>query len=174
MNKSMIGKEAEKLLSRWLDKPKQGYCFDRIKDQLSMYANSSSNICDFTLFKSPYYYYIECKSTTHDRFDFKQLRGYPDSNDVKQQYGGLLMKSNIDHVYGAVVILFVTYERAFIIDIREIDRLTQLGQKSLNINDIESCGIQYREIQTKPNIRKKHLKFDYVGEFEVAERVDIQ
>jgi len=174
MNKSMIGKEAEKLLSRWLDKPKQGYCFDRIKDQLSMYANSSSNICDFTLFKSPFYYYIESKSTTHDRFDFKQLRGYPDSNDVKQQYGGLLMKSKIDHVYGAVVILFVTYERAFIIDIKEIDRLTRLGQKSLNINDIDSWGIQYREIQTKPNNRKKHLKFDYVGEFEVSERVDTE
>ena len=174
MNKSFIGKEAEKLLSRWLDHPEKGYCFDRIKDQLSMYANSSSNICDFTLFKSPYYYYIECKSTTHDRFDFKQLRGYPDSNDVKQQYGGLLMKSKIDHVYGAVVTLFVTYERAFIIDIREIDRLTQLGQKSLNINDIDSWDIQYREIHTIPNLRKKYLKFDYIGEFGVAESGDTQ
>ena len=172
MNKSMIGKEAEKLLSRWLDHPEKGYCFDRIKDQLSMYANSSSNICDFTLFKSPFYYYIECKATTHERFDFKQSRGYPDSTDVKQQYGGMLEKSKIESVFGAVVILFVTQERAFVIDIKEIDRLTQLGQKSLNINDIDSWGIQYREIQTKPNNRKKHLKFDYVGEFEVAERID--
>lgn len=167
MNKSMIGKEAEKLLSRWLDKPKQGYCFDRIKDQLSMYANSSSNICDFTLFKSPFYYYIECKATTHERFDFKQIRGYPDSTDVKQQYGGMLEKSKIESVFGAVVVLFVTQERAFIIDIREIDRLTQLGQKSLNINDIDSWSIQYREIQTIPNLRKKYLKFDYTGEFDV-------
>ena len=163
----MIGKEAEKLLSRWLDHPEKGYCFDRIKDQLSMYANSSSNICDFTLFKSPFYYYIECKATTHERFDFKQIRGYPDSTDVKQQYGGMLEKSKIESVFGAVVVLFVTHERAFIIDIREIDRLTQLGQKSLNINDIDSWGIQYREIQTIPNLRKKYLKFDYTGEFDV-------
>ena len=165
MNKSMIGKEAEKLLSRWLDKPKQGYCLDRVKDQLSMYANSSSNICDFTLFKSPFYYYIECKATTHERFDFKQIRGYPDSTDDKQQYGGLLRKSEIDSVFGVVVVLFITQDRAFVIDIREIDRLTQLGQKSLNINDIDSWDIQYREIHTIPNLRKKYLKFDYTGEF---------
>lgn len=167
MNKSIIGKKAEELLSRWLDKPKQGYCFDRIKDQLSMYANSSSNICDFTLFKSPFYYYIESKATTHERFDFKQIRGYPDSTDVKQQYGGMLEKSKIESVFGAVVVLFVTQVRAFVIDIKEIDRLTRLGQKSLNINDIDSWGIQYREIQTIPNLRKKYLKFDYIGEFDV-------
>lgn len=171
MNKSFIGKEAENCLSRWLDRPEKGYCFDRIKDQLSMYANSSSNICDFTLFKSPYYYYIECKATAHDRFDFKQLRGYPDSSDTKQQYGGLLNKSKISNVYGVVVILFVSYERAFIIDIREIERLTLSGKLSLNIKDIESWNIQYREIQTKPNNRKKYLKFDYIGEFTVNQSI---
>lgn len=165
MNKSFIGKEAEHCLSRWLDHPERGYCFDRIKDQISMYANSSSNICDFTLFKSPYYYYIECKATSHDRFDFKQIKGYPDSTDVKQQYGGLLMKSKIENVYGVVVILFVSQERAFIIDINEIERLTQSGQKSLNINDIESSDIRYKEIDKVVNNRKKYLKFDYIGEF---------
>ena len=165
MNKSFIGKEAEHCLSRWLDHPERGYCFDRIKDQISMYANSSSNICDFTLFKSPYYYYIESKATSHDRFDFKEIRGYPNSTDVKQQYGGLLMKSKIDNVYGVVVILFVSQERAFIIDINDIERLTQSGQKSLNINDIESSGIRYKEIQKVVNNRKKYLKFDYIGEF---------
>ena len=167
MNKSFIGKEAEHCLSRWLDHPERGYCFDRIKDQISMYANSSSNICDFTLFKSPYYYYIESKATSHDRFDFKQIKGYPDSTDVKQQYGGLLMKSKIENVYGVVVILFVSQERAFIIVINEIERLTQSGQKSLNINDIESSGIRYKEIKKVVNNRKKYLKFDYVGEFEL-------
>lgn len=165
MNKSFIGKEAEHCLSRWLDHPERGYCFDRIKDQISMYANSSSNICDFTLFKSPYYYYIECKATSHDRFDFKQIKGYPDSTDVKQQYGGLLMKSKIENVYGVVVILFVSQERAFIIDVNEIERLTQSGHKSMNINDIESSGIRYKEIHKVVNNRKKYLKFDYVGEF---------
>lgn len=165
MNKSLIGKKAEELLARWLDnRQSEGYCFDRLKDQMSMYANST-NICDFTLFKSPYFYYIESKSTEHDRFDFSQIRGYPDESDTKSQYGGLLMKSKILCVRGIVVILFVNYQRAFIIDIREIKRLTDSGKKSININDIDS--IKHYEIPIIQNNRKKYLRFDYVGDFKV-------
>ena len=86
----------------------------------------SKNICDFTLFKSPDMYYIESKATWSDRFDFSMITDY--------QYKSLLQKSRIQNVYGVIIILFAAEQRAFIIDINEIDRPVKSGKKSININ----------------------------------------
>ena len=155
------GKKAEQKLKQWLDRPEDGYCLDRIKDQMTG-QNGSRNICDFTLFKSPDFYYIESKETEDDRFDFDNITGYKMPEDPTYQYGGLLSKSKIDHVYGVIVLLFTTYQRAFIIDINEIDRLTKQGQKSINIKKIDKWGIRYKEIETIPS---RKVMLDYKGEF---------
>ena len=39
-NKMLIGKEAEKRVHTWLDRPEEGYCLDRLKDQVSGYLGS--------------------------------------------------------------------------------------------------------------------------------------
>lgn len=154
---SDIGKKAEKKIQEWLDRPEDGYSFDRIKDQMTGFYGSS-NICDFTCFKSPHMYYIESKATYEDRFDFKML--------TETQHDGLLDKSKIQNVYGIVIVLFALYKRAFVIDIREIKRLEDLGVKSLNIKKRDKKGwpCLSAEIKTIPNNRK-HL-LDYVGEIE--------
>lgn len=149
-----IGKKAEAKIKEWLDKPEEGYCFDRIPDQMTGFYGSK-NICDFTLFKSPNMYYIESKATWEDRFDFSMLSS--------TQHDGLLEKSKISNVYGVVIVLFAHHQRAFIIDINEIKRLEDSGKKSINIKKINSWGITYTEIQTIPNSRKTFL--DYTGEF---------
>lgn len=151
----LIGKEAEEKISEWLDKPDEGYCFDRIPDQMTGFYGST-NICDFTLFKSPYKYYIESKATWEDRFDFVNI--------TKTQHDGLLDKSKIHNVFGLIVLLFATYKRAFILDIRDIKKLEDSGKKSLNIKKLNKWGIPFIEIETIPNNRKKLL--DYTGEFE--------
>ena len=150
-----LGKKAEQKLRQWLDRPQDGYCFDRIPDQLTGFYGSK-NICDFTLFKSPNMYYIESKATWADRFDFSMITDY--------QYENLLKKSMIANVYGVIVVLFAAEQRAFIIDIREIDKVKVSGKKSLNIKKISNWNIQYQEIQTIPS-RKALL--DYKGEFEL-------
>lgn len=76
------------------------------------------------------------------------------------QYDGLLKKSQIDGVDGIVIVLFASYQRAFWISIKEIDRLKQSGKKSLNITKIAKWDIQYHEIKTIPNNRKKLLDYD--------------
>ena len=157
-----LGKKAEARIKSWLDRPEDGYSLDRVKDQMTgLYG--SRNICDFTLFKYPNMYYIESKETEHDRFDFVNITGYP-TYDETCQYGGLLKKSKIDHVYGVIILLFTSYKRAFAIDIREIERLTLEGKKSLNIKKIDSWGIKYKEIETVPS--RKNL-LEYTGEFEL-------
>ena len=155
-----IGKKAETKIRDWLDRPEDGYSFDRIYDQTSGFYGSS-NICDFECFKSPYMYYIESKATEGDRFEFNQL--------TPTQYQGLLDKSHIENVFGIVIVLFVTYKRAFAIDIREIKRSTDLGKKSINIKKIDKWIIEYKELQTIENNRKQLL--DYTGE--LVELVDI-
>lgn len=116
----------------------------------------SKNICDFTLFKSPNMYYIESKATWEDRFDLSRI--------TETQYQGLIEKSKIDYVYGLVIVLFASYKRAFILDIRDIDDYKQEGNKSINIKKIDKWTIKYREIETIPNNRKSLL--DYTGEIE--------
>ena len=62
MADSTVGKEAEAKITDWLNKPELGYSFDRIPDQMNG-RYGSSNICDFTCFKSPSMYDIESKAT---------------------------------------------------------------------------------------------------------------
>ena len=150
-----LGKKAEQKIKEWLDRPKDGYSFDRIPDQMSgMYG--SSNICDFVLFKSPNQYYIESKATYEDRFDFAQI--------TDNQRTKLLEKSQIKHVFGLVIVLFAAYKRAFMLDIQDVQKMIDSGKKSINIKKIESWPVQFPEIRTIENKRKIFL--DYAGEIE--------
>lgn len=161
MSDNTVGKKAEEKIREWLDRPEEGYSFDRIPDQMTG-KWGSKNICDFTCFKSPYMYYIESKATYEDRFDFSML------SDT--QYEGLLEKSKIDHVFGIVIVLFATYQRAFILDIRDIAKHKENSQKSLNIKKIDKWPdyIQYFEIATVPNKRKFYL--DYIGDLPILRK----
>lgn len=157
---NLLGKKAEDKIKEWLDRPEQGYCFDRIPDQMSgLYG--SKNICDFTFFKYPNMYYIESKATEEARFNFSMI--------TEHQYDNLLKKSKIDHVYGLIIVLFASHQRAFIIDIKDIDWLQKEKNKhSLNIEKIDKWLIPYVEIQTIPS-RKELL--DYTGDWEYPKEV---
>lgn len=167
------GKKAEQKIREWLDRPQDGYSFDRIPDQMNGFYQVSRNICDFTCYKYPYMYHIESKATEHDRFNFSQL--------TDKQRDGLLVKSKIPGNYGLVILLFSEYKRAFIFNIKDIaefidpdtpieeqnkhvkdgDIIGRLKIKSVNIKKIDKWEIPYWEIETIPS-RKMFL--DYTGE----------
>ena len=146
-----VGKKAEKKIREWLDRPDDGYSFDRLPDPMGGYIGQA-NICDFTCYKYPHMYYIESKATEHDRFDFTML------TDTQRE--GLYEKSRIEGVYGLVIVLFVSYKRAFILDIRDI---VESGLKSLNISKIDKWKIAAIEIPTL--ISRKEM-LDYTGDFQ--------
>lgn len=148
-----LGKQAEAKIKQWLNRPDDGYSFDRIPDQMSGFYNSR-NVCDFICFKSPYLVYIESKATYRDRFDFVQISDY--------QMAEMLKKSQIQNVFAIVIILFASYKRAFILNIQDIKHLIDSGQKSINIKKLDKWDFKYSEIQTIPNNRKSLL--DYTGE----------
>ena len=136
-----LGKKAEAKIREWLDKPSEDYCFDRIPDQTSGYFGSS-NICDFDCYKYPFMYYIESKETENDRWEFNQL------SDIQR-------KGLYDNI-----VLFTTYKRAVILDIRDI---VESGEKSINIKKIDKWSIPYVEINTVPS---RKLMLDYTGKLE--------
>ena len=150
-----LGKQAERKIREWLDKPEDGYSFDRIPDQMTGFYGSK-NICDFTCFKSPFMYYIESKATWNDRFDFSMI------TDTQRE--GLLKKSRIPFVRGIVIVLFASYKRAFMIDIRSIVKSIESRNKSFNINRLNKSQVKMSEIETIQNSRKTFL--DYKGDIE--------
>lgn len=155
MSDTTIGKKAESKIREWLDKPEGGYSFDRIPDQMTG-KFGSKNICDFLCFKQPNLYYIESKATWEDRFDF--------ANISPTQHEGLLSKSRIPNVYGLVIVLFASHQRAFMFLIEDIDKASMQGVKSLNINKRDKWEVPCIEIYTVPNNRKQLL--DYTGSIE--------
>jgi len=155
MGNDELGKKAEAKIKEWLDKPEEGYCFDRIPDQMTGFYGSK-NICDFTLFKQPCFYYIESKATWSDSFAFSMLS---DNQRTK-----MLEKSNIEGVYSIVIFLFATYQRAFLFQVSDIQKLLDEGKKSVNIKKESKWTIPHVEIPTIPNSRKELL--DYTGKIE--------
>lgn len=147
-----LGKKAETKIREWLNKPDDGFCFDRINDSMTGFYGSC-NICDFTLYKNPYFYYIESKATESDRFDFSMITDY--------QRDSMMTKSKIDGVKCYVIVLFASYKRAFVLDIRDIVALKESGTKSINITKISKWKLPYREIKTIPNNRKILLDYDF-------------
>jgi len=147
-----LGKKAEAKIKEWLDRPEDGYCFDRLPDQMTGFYGSS-NICDFILFRAPYFYYLESKATWADRFDFSSITDY--------QYTHMVAKSAIRGVYCYVVVLFATHQRAFLLDIRDIKQAKENGIKSLNIKKIDKWPIPYQEIKT---ISSRKMLLDYAKE----------
>lgn len=148
-----LGKLAEQKIREWLNRPDDGYSFDRIPDNMSGFYQVSRNICDFVCYKYPNCYYIESKATEKDRFDFSVI--------PEHQLNGLAEKSKIFGCYGWFIILFATYKRA--VKVNAVD-IKNCNQKSLNILKIQKWDIPYKELQTVPNNRKKLL--DYTGNLE--------
>lgn len=146
-----LGKKAENKIKEWLDHPEEGFCFDRLPDQMNGWKGSC-NICDFTLYRTPYFYYLESKATENDRFDFTMITEY--------QHDNMLQKSAIPGVKCYIIVLFATYKRAFLIDIRDIKHLEDIGKKSLNIKKIEKWDIPFIEIDTIPS-RKELLDYNF-------------
>lgn len=77
---------------------------------------------------------------------------------------GLCEKSKINGCFGWIIVLWASYQRAFIFNAEDIHQLDITGTKSLNIKKIDKWNIKYSEIQTIPNNRKQLL--DYTGEIE--------
>lgn len=147
---TQLGKKAEGKLKSWLDMPEEGFFMLRLPDQLTGFYGST-NMCDFLLYKKPNFYPIESKATYQDRFDFSMIS--------ENQHKDLMKASQVDGITSYVALLFASYKRLFLLDIRDIVKLEELGTKSLNIKKIDKWGLPYIEVRTVLS-RKELLDYD--------------
>ena len=115
MADTVHGKKAEEKIRNWLDRPEDGYAFDRIPDQMTGFYLVSRNICDFTCYKYPYNYYIESKCSYEDRMPFNML--------TDTQRDGLLIRSQIPGCYGLVIFCLRSTNELLSLTLRTLQNL---------------------------------------------------
>lgn len=115
-----------------------GVSIDRLHDQTTGFKGSV-NICDFIVYKEPYEYYIECKSTHLDRLNF--------SNITATQWRGLTEKAKIEGVFAGIICWWVDRDVTKYIPIQYLQSLVAQGKNSIRFDDsnpIEIKGVKKR------------------------------
>jgi Holliday junction resolvase len=111
---------------------------DRIYDQVS--GNKTiSNISDFIGYKKPNIFYLECKSTRENTFNFHKLT----------QYEKLTGKVGIPGVRVGVVIWFIEHDRVIYVPIKTITQMKEDGLKSVNIRELDNTNYRFFNIPSK-------------------------
>lgn len=113
-------------------------CIDRIYDSMSG-MKSVSNISDFIGYKKPHIFYLECKSTRENTFNFHKLT----------QYDKLTEKVGIPGVRTGVVIWFIEHDRVVYVPIKTITKMKEDGLKSVNIRNIDATDYKFYNIPSR-------------------------
>ena len=142
------GKQFEQIIRETFSKV-EGVSIDRLHDQTTGYKQSSTNICDFIVYKKPYEYYIECKTVHGNTLSihsmpkpdkYGKLHGFY-GNITDNQWEGMLEKSKIDGVFAGVICWWVDKDVTLFIPIQELEELFQHGNKSIRYDIARTNGI---------------------------------
>lgn len=138
------GKDFEKVIKEAFQKV-PGVSIDRIHDQMNGYAGSA-NISDFIVYKEPYEYYIECKTTHGNTLPF--------SNITNNQWQGLLAKSKIKGVHAGIICWWCDHDVTLYIPIQTLETMKNLGKKSVRYDEISLACVEIKG-------KKKRVFTDY-------------
>jgi len=135
---------------------------DRIPDQVTRYRGSSSNICDFVVYKFPILCYIECKSVKGNTLSIHsipkkgkdgKLHGFY-GNIRDNQWTGLRDKAKIDGVVAGVICWWIDHDVTKFIPIDVLEHYRKIGRKSINFSDCYGLTVDIWG-------EKKRVYFDY-------------
>lgn len=121
---------------------------DRIYDSVSGYK-TVSNISDFIGFKKPNIFYLECKSTNENTFNFAKLT----------QYDKLVTKVGIPGVRAGAVIWFIKHDKVLYVPISTIKKMKEDGLKSVNIRTIYESEYKFYDIPSQK--LRVYMESDY-------------
>ena len=120
----------------------------RLPDQVSGYKYTSSNICDFIVYKHPNIFYLECKSCYGNTLNFHAI--------TQHQKEGLRAKAFIPGVIAGVIVWFIDWDKTYFVPIMTIIEMEEEGVKSINRKTIE---MERGVIEIKGT--KKRVFFNY-------------
>ena len=127
---------------------------DRLRDAPKKMKNVD-NPSDFIVYKYPHEVYVECKSHKGNTLPFSCIR--------EEQIRGMFEKAKIEGVKAGVIIWYIDHDLTVWIPINEIVFWRDIGNKSINIKNIQDKHterIRHIVIQGK----KKRIYFDYFME----------
>lgn len=125
------GKQFEDIIKKSFEQVK-GVSIDRLHDQTTHWKGST-NICDFIVYKRPYQYYIECKSTNASSFYLENI--------TDTQWRGLKEKSLIPGVFAGVIVWYVQKDITVYLPIQFLQYHLENGWHGVSLkrdlNDLE-------------------------------------
>lgn len=151
--------------------PDDVYCL-RLNDPAQAFGDSSAtrfaphNPCDFIMYKYPYYFALELKSTKGTSLTFwREDFGKGTFMIKKWQMHGLLEASRFKGVVAGLLINFRNVNRTYFCEINSFDEYAKgLDKKSINEDDVSAMGgLLLRQQQLKVNWR-----YDVEGFIDVA------
>ena len=150
------GKAFEKIIREQFDSI-HNVSVDRINDNVG-YAGAYG-IADFIVYRKPYKYYIECKSTKGTSFPF--------SNINENALRDLVMASILNGVDSYFIIWFIDLNRTIAINARELyDQMYVHNRKSIGVK-----SFQYFEfIDIAGTKKRKYFNYDLVTLLDVFDR----
>lgn len=105
----------------------------------------AKNICDFMLYRKPYLFLLELKSTKN--------KSLPNMNIKKHQLDNLIDASKYEGTVCGLLIEFSKYSTVYFIEINEYKKFLDMNyRKSLPINYLQDHGIKVEVIIKKVNI----------------------
>lgn len=142
------GKDFEKKFKEDWIRTMPDSSIDRIYDVVSG-KKTIKNVSDFIGFKKPNIFYLECKSTNENTFNFAKLT----------QYDKLVKKVGIPGVRAGVVLWFIKHDRVLYVPISTVTKMKEDGLKSVNIRMIDGSGYKFYDI---PSVKLRvFLESDY-------------
>lgn len=112
------------------------------------------NPCDFIVYKYPHQLMIECKSTHDGTLHFSKIT----------QWESLFEYSKFFGVVSGVIVWFIKYDVTFFIDIITLERLKEIGAKSISHNDATNGIVLHGKKRRIYYDYDMHRFFDDIGE----------
>ena len=120
-----LGKQFEnKFREDWIKSFPKSFIF-RLKDDVSRYAMTAANPCDFICYVKNRLYLIETKTIQGNTFPFSNL----------SQYDKLLSYSDVDGLVAGVIIWFSERDKVFFVPIQSAKKMRDDGLKSVNVKN---------------------------------------
>lgn len=107
----------------------------RLYDQTGGYLGVA-NICDFVIYRDPLLLLLECKSVHGGTLNFV-------GKISDRQWSGLLEKSGIPGVMAGIMVWFIDHDITGFVPIQELERIRQLGSKSLSVSHLLSDEVRW-------------------------------
>lgn len=122
-----LGKKFEERVKKDWEETLPNSLILRLADQQSGYYGQSSNPSDYIGFTNKKLFLIECKETKENTFNFAKLT----------QYEKLVEYNKYDDTYPGLLLWFSKHDKVIWVNISEIVKMKNDGNKSINIKMLD-------------------------------------